>query len=290
MTRSSWPTAARSPTHRTPTTSTSTPKPSASWAPAVSSASPPNPPSRRPRPRSRSCACAGAGLRPRRVKVSNKEFLQRTKKNQDIDSRATGTPVRETRRRLMSMVQKWLSCPFLAVLGTALMLPVSAHAAPSISAVLPDHASMQSFITLYGSDFGDAQGTSYVTLGGRMLPVLVWTPNALHVVVNPLAYNQAPVALNTVYPIQVVTSTGSSKSNTVNFTLTAGAAPVVTTPVASDQPSDQPTFECVNKTLFCPGDILTIFGSGFGLAQGIGSVTITAPSGTPIGLPVLSWS
>ena len=85
----------------------------------------------------------------------------------------------------MSMVQKWLSCPFLAVLGTALMLPVSAHAAPSISAVLPDHASMQSFITLYGSDFGDAQGTSYVTLGGRMLPVLVWTPNALHVVVNP---------------------------------------------------------------------------------------------------------
>ncbi len=110
----------------------------------------------------------------------------------------------------MSMVQKWLSCLFLAVLGTALMLPVSAHAAPSISEVLPDHASMQSFITLYGSDFGDAQGTSYVTLGGRMLPVLVWTPNAVHVVVNPLAYNQAPVALNTVYPIQVVTSTGSS--------------------------------------------------------------------------------
>ena len=190
----------------------------------------------------------------------------------------------------MSMVQKWLSCLFLAVLGPALMLPVSAHAAPSISEVLPDHASMQSFITLYGSDFGDAQGTSYVTLGGRMLPVLVWTPNALHVVVNPLAYNKAPVALNTVYPIQVVTSTGSSKSNTVNFTLTTGASPVVTTPVASDQPSDQPTFECVNKTLFCPGDTLTIFGSGFGLAQGIGYVTITVPSGTSTGIPVLSWS
>jgi HYDIN/CFA65/VesB family protein/IPT/TIG domain-containing protein len=190
----------------------------------------------------------------------------------------------------MSMMNRWLPSVFFVALAAALMLPASADAAPSLSGILPDHAPMQSFLTIYGSGFGDFQGTGRVTLGGRAVPVSAWADNAIHVIVNPLAYNHAPLALDTLYPIQVITNAGTSKSNTINFTLDSGASSVTNATVAPDTLSDQPTFECFNKTLFCPGDNLTIFGAGFGDMQGSGYVTITAPSGQEFAVPVISWS
>jgi hypothetical protein len=198
----------------------------------------------------------------------------------------------------MSMAKKWLPSTLAAALAAALILPVSAHAAPSISDVFPDHAPMQSYVTIHGSGFGDAQGTGYVTMGGRWLPVASWTSTAIHVVVNPLAYKQASAPLDTVYPLQVITGAGGSQSNTVNFKLTSGAAPVYAPFVDPDPSSDPPALECLNGVLFCSGDEVTIFGSGFGDAQGTGFVTIAVPFLDAHGntfmqefaVPVLAWA
>ena len=53
--------------------------------------------------------------------------------------------------------------------------------------------------------------------------MLSWAATAIYIVVNPLAYNQAALALNAACPVQVVTSASGKSSNTVNFTLTDAA-------------------------------------------------------------------
>lgn len=198
----------------------------------------------------------------------------------------------------MSMAKKWFHSTLAAALGAALMLPACAHAAPSIADVFPDHAPMQAYVTIHGSGFGDTQGTGYVTMGGRWLPVASWSDNAIHVLTNPLIYKQSPPALDTVYSLQVVTGAGSSVSNTCSFTLTSGAAPVYAPFVDPITPANDPALECLNGTLFCDGDTVTIYGSGFGAAQGTGFVTISVPFLDAHGnlfmqefaAPVLAWS
>src|SRR5882672_8912020 len=46
-------------------------------------------------------------------------------------------------------------------------------------------APLESNLTIYGSGFGAAQGSSYVLIGGRFVTVMAWTDGAIYVLVNP---------------------------------------------------------------------------------------------------------
>jgi hypothetical protein len=199
----------------------------------------------------------------------------------------------------MPIAKNWSRSYFLATLCAVVLAPSVAHADSSITGISPDRAPMQSLMTIYGSDFGNSQGTGYVTIGGRAVPVLGWSPSAIHVVVNPLAYIKSAIALDTTYPVQVITERGSVKSNTMDFTLMADALPTLADIVDPTSLSDQPSFECFQRsTLFCRGDSVIFYGSGFGFSQGTGFVTINIPVQDSHGnvtrqdfaLPVLSWS
>jgi IPT/TIG domain-containing protein len=173
----------------------------------------------------------------------------------------------------------------------------TASADPVITGFNNNHGPVGSSIIIYGSGFGDFQGGSYVLLGDRMVPTLAWTPVAIYMLVDPLAFGQGPVALDTVYPVQVITEPGDKHSNTLDFTLTSGTPPVVTPP-SVPAPPDQPSIQSFNSPRLCDGSFLTIYGSGFGQTRGGGYVTITVPlldsQGQPFTqeylVPVLGWS
>jgi hypothetical protein len=198
----------------------------------------------------------------------------------------------------MPIARKWSHSFLLATLCAVVLAP-AALADSAITGIFPDRAPMQSFLTIYGSDFGNSQGTGYVTIGGRAVPVLGWSPGAIHVVVNPLAYVKSAIALDTTYPVQVITERGQVKSNTMDFTLMADALPTLADIVDPTSLTDQPSFECFQRsTLFCRGDSVIFYGAGFGFSQGAGFVTINVPVQDAHGnvtrqdfaLPVLSWS
>ena len=94
---------------------------------------------------------------------------------------------------------------------------------PHVDGITPDTGPLNQRAIIHGKGFADVQGTSYVLLGGRQVPVLFWTAVAIGIDVNPLGYNQAALALNAACPVQVVTSASGKSSNTVNFTLTDAA-------------------------------------------------------------------
>jgi len=153
-------------------------------------------------------------------------------------------------------------------------------------------------VIIYGSDLGTIQGTGWVLVGGRVVPALAWSPVAVAIYVDLLAYSQAPVALDAAYPVQVVRA-DSKKSNLLNLTVTS-APPAVYNPGVVDQQtrSDQPTVTGFQKATFCQGNDLVIYGSGFGDSQGGGYITLTVPfldstnkKFTQVfAIPVLAWS
>jgi hypothetical protein len=187
----------------------------------------------------------------------------------------------------------------LAILSTVALGPVAALADPAITGFSADQVPLQSFVRIYGSGLGSAQGESYVMVGTRFVPVLAWADDAILILVNPLAYNQAPLALDAAYPVQVVIPSTGKSSNTLNLTITS-QPPAVYTPDVVDQQklSDQPVVVRFQKATFCAGDDIAILGSGFGFTQGTGYVSITVPfldsQGDTItheyAIPVLNWS
>jgi hypothetical protein len=194
---------------------------------------------------------------------------------------------------------RWFSRSFLVALCVVALVPVMAQADPAISGLSNDHVPVNSFLRIYGSGFGEAQGSSYVTIGGRFIPALAWTDGVVNVLVNPLAYNQGPVTLDTAYPVQIVIPSTGKSSNTVNLTITSAPPPVIS-PSTVDQPtlSDQPVVTGFQATSFSAGDDIAIYGSGFGDAQGSGYVSVTVPFLDSLGIPftqevvipVLGWS
>jgi hypothetical protein len=197
----------------------------------------------------------------------------------------------------MPNVAQWLQSSFCAALCAVSMAASAAHADPVITGFNNNRGPVNSTAIIYGSGFGDFQGGSYVLLGGRLVPALAWTSVAIYMLVDPLAFGQGPVALDTAYPVQVITQPDNKHSNTRDFTLTSGTPPVVTPP-SVPAPSDQPTFQRFNSTRFCGDGFLTIYGAGFGQTRGGGYVTITVPlldsHGQPFTqeylVPVLGWS
>jgi hypothetical protein len=172
--------------------------------------------------------------------------------------------------------------------------PSSAN--PHVDGVTPAQGPLYQRAIIHGSGFADAQGTSYVTVGGRQVSVLAWSAAAIGIVLNPLAFNPSPLAINAAYPLQVVTPASGQRSDTVSFFLTDGA-PADTPASPAVGPSEQPHFGSFQRTLFCPGDTLLLLGTGFGPSQGTGYVTVTVPLADPNGsvvhqlfaMPVLSW-
>lgn len=191
---------------------------------------------------------------------------------------------------------RWfLSCLALVALGAVALAPVAASADPAISGFSSNTVPLNSYLQIYGSGFGDAQGSSYVTIGGRFVPVVAWTDGVITIVVNPLAYNQGSIVLDTAYPVQIVIPSTGKSSNTLNLTISS-AAPFVNNPGPVDQitRSDQPVITGFQTTVFDTDSALAIYGSGFGDAQGSGYVSVTVPFMNnvteEIAIPVLGWS
>src|SRR5713226_9745890 len=195
---------------------------------------------------------------------------------------------------------RWFSFHVLVVLCAAVLTSAAAMADPVISGFNNDHVPLNAFLTIYGSGFGSAQGQSYVLMGSRQVPVTAWSDGAIHVLVNPMAFDHQPVVLDAVYPVQVIVpSADHPKSNVVNLTITSAPSPVFS-PDVVDQPtlSDQPSVTSFQNANFCPNGFVTIYGSGFGFEQGSGYVTITVPfldaHNNPftqeVAIPVLAWS
>jgi hypothetical protein len=173
--------------------------------------------------------------------------------------------------------------------------PSSAN--PHVDGVTPAQGPLYQRVIIHGSGFADFQGSSYVTVGGRQVTVLAWSAAAIAIVVNPLAFNPAALAINAAYPVQVVTPASGQQSNRISFFLTDGA-PADSRNSAGTGPSEQPHFESFQRKLFCPGDTVVFLGAGFGQTQGTGYLSVTVPladqNGTVVhqmfAVPVLSWS
>jgi IPT/TIG domain len=195
---------------------------------------------------------------------------------------------------------RWCTPRWLVALCAFALTPAAALADPSISGFSANPVPLNSYLTIYGSGFGDAQGRSYVLIGGNPVPVQAWSAVAIHVFVNPLLNSTAPLALDTAYPVQVVVPAADHpNSNTLNLTLSSGP-PLSYSNDVVDQPklSDQPSVIGFQSTTFCPGNTVAIYGAGFGFDQGSGYISITVPlldaQGTPFtqefAIPVLAWS
>jgi parallel beta-helix repeat protein len=99
------------------------------------------------------------------------------------------------------------------------------QANPHIDSIYVDRGPVFQEAIIHGGGFADLQGTSYVTLGGNQIPVLVWSNDAIDVLIDPLAFDQHPLPLNAAYPVQVVIKANGARSNTVDFFLTDGSPP-----------------------------------------------------------------
>jgi hypothetical protein len=204
---------------------------------------------------------------------------------------ATGGGSQVTCTQTITVLPRYVVTPFFSVV----VGPGSAD--PHVDGITPDTGPLEQRAIIHGSGFADLQGSSYVLLGGRHVTVLFWTASAIGIIINPLAFDPAPLALNAPYPVQVITPDSGKSSNTVNFTITD--APHAVYPNTPEPGlSDQPVFQGVQKSLFCSGDVVAFMGSGFGFSQGAGYVTVTVPLSDHMGhtvmqvfaMPVLSWS
>lgn len=197
---------------------------------------------------------------------------------------------------MQKLVQKW-QCSFFAALCAVSLASSAAQADPVITGFNRDSGPIHSVLIIYGSGFGEAQGASHVLFGGRLVPALAWSPVAVYALINPFAYDPTPLALDTAYPVQVVTKFDNKVSNTRDFTLTSEPVPVVT-PTALPGPPDQPAITGFQRPEFCEASNITIYGEGFGDAQGGSWVSVTVPfkdsQGQPFTqeylMPALAWS
>jgi len=135
---------------------------------------------------------------------------------------------------------------------------VTAPPSPTITNTWPTSGPAGTAITISGSNFGAAQGSSTVSFGGvNATTIPYWSDTSLTVLVP----------------------TGALTGNvvvTVNGVSSSGAPFTVTNP---------PVLTSVSPTSGAPGANVTITGTGFGSQQGIGQVWLGSTYGT-----VVSWS
>src|SRR4051812_10245642 len=124
----------------------------------------------------------------------------------------------------MRKLFRHLQAGVVTALGAAFLAASAAHADPVINGLSRDRAPLMSVIGIYGSDLGTAQGSNYVLVGGRGVPILAWSNTAILFLLNPLAFDKTPLALDTAYPVQVVKRVDGKTSNSVNLTITSEPA------------------------------------------------------------------
>lgn len=196
----------------------------------------------------------------------------------------------------MGNSSRWWSSGFLVALCAVALAPGRVMADPVIGALSTPQIPLNSFLTIYGSGFGLAQGTSMVTIGSSLVPVQAWADDAIHVYVSLSAPGGGPVALNAVYP--VVVQVDGKTSNVMNVTVTSGPPLVYPVYPGPETPTDQPSVRGFQTTSFCPGNVIAVYGAAFGDSQGAGFVSVTVPlldaHGNPFTqeyqMPVLAWS
>jgi carbon monoxide dehydrogenase subunit G len=130
-------------------------------------------------------------------------------------------------------------------------------AAPIISSLSPTSGAVTAPVTITGTNFGPAPGSSTVTFNGTAATPTTWSNTSI----------VAPVPSGATTGSVVVTVSGTA-SNAITFTVTA--APVITS---------------LSPTSGAAGQVVTITGTTFGSAQGTSTVTFNGTPGTPA-----SWS
>ncbi len=131
-------------------------------------------------------------------------------------------------------------------------------AAPNISSLSQTSGPVGTAITIAGTNFGAAQGTSTVTFNGTAGTPTSWSGTSITVAV--------PIGATTG---NVLVTVGGAASNGVNFTVTAAA----------------PNISSLSQTSGPVGTAITIAGTNFGAAQGTSTVMFNGTAGTPT-----SWS
>ena len=114
----------------------------------------------------------------------------------------------------------WLAASTIAV-GLALSAG-AAHAAPAISALNTGQSSLGSYVVIYGSDFGNQQGQSYVMYGGHFVPVVAWSNNAITAYLSPTGMTMSP---GTAPSLVVIRQPGNETSNPFSPCRTTSDAP-----------------------------------------------------------------
>jgi hypothetical protein len=99
-----------------------------------------------------------------------------------------------------------------------------AHADPNVTGLSLDRGDLGSYVTIYGTGFGETMGQSYVLLGEQQLPVLAWSDLAISIYLMPR--NASTLQRNVPLPLVVVQEPGNKKSAAIEFTVTG---PVDTT-------------------------------------------------------------
>src|SRR4029079_4646959 len=96
----------------------------------------------------------------------------------------------------------------LLALGAALgFAPRAARAAPTIVTLSSTQGVLGSFVILYGSDFGNAQGQSYVMYGDSVVLAAAWSDIAVTVHLVPGARG-APLATGGAHSLVIVKEPG----------------------------------------------------------------------------------
>lgn len=130
-------------------------------------------------------------------------------------------------------------------------------AAPTISSVNPTSGSVGQLVTITGTNFGSAQGTSTVTFNGVAATPTSWSAASIAVPVPAGASSG-----------NVVVTVGGTSSNGFAFTVTTA-----------------PSINSLNPTSGPVGQAVTITGTNFGSTQGTSTVTFNGVAATPT-----SWS
>jgi hypothetical protein len=150
-----------------------------------------------------------------------------------------------------------LSLGEVAALGDEQAWPVN----PTILSLTPTSGGIGQSVTIAGSEFGTAQGSSTVTFNGTQALVTSWSDTSVTATV-PSGATTGPVTV----------MVGGSLSNGVQFTVTTG-----------------PAITSLGPTSGSVGTAITIYGTGFGATQSGGSVTFngtlaTVHTWTPTGI------
>jgi YD repeat-containing protein len=122
---------------------------------------------------------------------------------------------------------------------------------PSLTSLSPNVGPIGLSVTISGTSFGSAQGSSSVTFNGTAATTSNWNPTSISAFV-PTGATSGPVIVNV----------GGAASNSISFTVT-------------------PQITSLSPNSGLPSDVVTIGGTSFGATQGSSTVKFNGITATP---------